>query len=88
MRRSIATYVMVTEPLGARMPDICGGHGVAPTTFTGEVLAPAIAEGDRRWPQFADYPLVSALKPAGFAAAQLSCWWLQAKDGFNARSEG
>ena len=57
-----------------------GGHGVAPTTLGGEVIASAIAEGDPRWQQFADYPLVSALKPAGFVGAQLSYWWHQFKD--------
>ncbi|HMB57452.1 MAG TPA: FAD-binding oxidoreductase [Arenimonas sp.] len=62
-----------------------GGHGVAPTTFAGEVLAAAIAEGDPRWREFSSYGLVSALKPAGFAGAQLSYWWLQAKDGWKAR---
>ncbi len=61
-----------------------GGHGVAPTTFAGEVLASAIAEGDRRWCEFADYGLVSALKPAGFVGAQLGYWWLQAKDAWKA----
>lgn len=62
-----------------------GGHGVAPTTFAGEVLASAIADGDRRWREFADYGLVSALKPAGFVGAQLGYWWLQAKDAWKAR---
>jgi gamma-glutamylputrescine oxidase len=62
-----------------------GGHGVAPTTFAGEVLASAIAEGDPRWREFANYGLVSALKPAGFVGAQLSYWWLQAKDAWKAR---
>lgn len=64
-----------------------GGHGVAPTTFAGEVLAAAIAEGDTRWREFSDYGLVSALKPAGFVGAQLSYWWLQAKDAWKARWE-
>ena len=59
-----------------------GGHGVAPTTFAGEVLASAIAEGDTRWRDFSSYGLVSALKPAGFVGAQLSYWWLQAKDAW------
>ena len=59
-----------------------GGHGVAPTTFAGEVLAAAIAEGDPRWREFSDYGLVSALKPAGFLGAQLSYWWLQARDAW------
>lgn len=57
-----------------------GGHGLAPTTFAGEVLAAAIAHGDMRWREFADYGLVSALKPAGFLGAQASYWWYQAKD--------
>lgn len=64
-----------------------GGHGVAPTTFAGEVLASAIAEGDTRWRDFSDYGLVSALKPAGYIGAQLSYWWLQAKDAWKDRRE-
>lgn len=64
-----------------------GGHGVAPTTFAGEVLASAIAQGDMRWKDFADYGLVSALKPAGLIGAQLSYWWAQAKDGWKAARE-
>lgn len=58
-----------------------GGHGVAPTTFAGETLAAAIAEGDGRWREFADYGLVSAMKPAGFVGAQMTYWWLQMRDG-------
>mgnify|MGYP005749487311 FL=1 len=65
-----------------------GGHGVAPTTFAGEVLAAAIAHGDPRWREFNDYGLVSALKPAGFAGAQLSYWWYQAKDAWKDWREG
>lgn len=64
-----------------------GGHGVAPTTFAGEVLASAIAEDDVRWQQFANYGLVSALKPAGFVGAQLSYWWAQARDEWKAWRE-
>lgn len=64
-----------------------GGHGVAPTTFAGEVVASAIAEGDTRWQEFSDYGLVSALKPAGFIGAQLSYWWAEAKDAWNAATE-
>lgn len=59
-----------------------GGHGVAPTTFAGEMLAEALAEGDTRWREFADYGLVSALKPAGFVGAQLSYWWAEFKDAW------
>ncbi|MFD0726905.1 NAD(P)/FAD-dependent oxidoreductase [Lysobacter brunescens] len=57
-----------------------GGHGVAPTTFAGEILAAAIAEGDGRWREFADYGLVSAMKPAGFIGAQATYWWLEMRD--------
>lgn len=59
-----------------------GGHGVAPTTLAGEVMAGALAGNDPRWREFADYGLVSALKPAGFLGAQLTYWWLQAKDAW------
>ncbi|GAB2502856.1 NAD(P)/FAD-dependent oxidoreductase [Arenimonas alkanexedens] len=65
-----------------------GGHGVAPTTFAGEVLAAAIAEDDPRWREFSSYGLVSALKPAGFLGAQLSYWWYQARDAWKDRREG
>ncbi|MBW8368172.1 MAG: FAD-binding oxidoreductase [Arenimonas sp.] len=65
-----------------------GGHGVAPTTFAGEVLAAAIAENDPRWREFSRYGLVSALKPAGFLGAQLSYWWYQARDAWQDRREG
>jgi gamma-glutamylputrescine oxidase len=60
-----------------------GGHGVAPTTFAGELLAEAIAGGSEGWRDFRDYGLVSALKPAGFVGAQLKYWWLQAVDAWN-----
>lgn len=65
-----------------------GGHGVAPTTFAGERLAAAIAEGDDRWRELSDYGLVSAWKPAGLAAAQISYTWAQFKDWWKDRSEG
>ena len=74
------------EP-GLWLAQAFGGHGVAPTTFAGEVLASAIAEGDTRWREFSHYGLVSALKPAGFLGAQLSYWWLQAKDAWKDRLE-
>ena len=65
-----------------------GGHGVAPTTFAGELLAAAIAEGDTRWRELCDYGLVSALKPAGFVGAQLRYGWLQALDAWKDLREG
>lgn len=59
-----------------------GGHGVAPTTFAGELLASAITEGDTRWRELSRYGLVSACKPFGMLGAQLGYWWLQAKDAW------
>ncbi len=59
-----------------------GGHGVAPTTLAGEVVAAAIAGGDARWRDFARYGLVPAMKPAGLAAAQASYWWAGFKDAW------
>jgi len=64
-----------------------GGHGVAPTTFAGELLAKAIAEGDEGWRELSGYGLVSAFKPAGLAAAQVSYAWAQFKDWFKDNSE-
>lgn len=65
-----------------------GGHGVAPTTVAGEVLASAIAEGDPTWREYAPYGLVSAMKPFGFAGAQATYWWLQARDAWKDWREG
>lgn len=65
-----------------------GGHGVAPTTVAGEVLAAAIAEGDPTWRAYAPYGLVSAMKPWGFGGAQATYWWLQAKDAWKDWREG
>ncbi|MCF7220509.1 NAD(P)/FAD-dependent oxidoreductase [Marilutibacter chinensis] len=65
-----------------------GGHGVAPTTHAGEVVASAIAEGDERWMAFSHYGLVSAMKPAGFIGAQLGYWWAEARDAWKDWTEG
>ena len=59
-----------------------GGHGVAPTTFAGELLAGAIAEGDESWRVFSEYGLVSAFKPFGQVGAQLAYWWYQTRDAW------
>ena len=75
------------EP-GLWLAQAFGGHGVAPTTLAGETLAAAIAEGDPGWRAFADYPLVSALKPAGLLAAQVEYWRLQLADAWRDRREG
>jgi gamma-glutamylputrescine oxidase len=75
------------EP-GLWLAQAFGGHGVAPTTLAGEVLAAAIAEGDPRWREFSRYGLASALKPAGFVGAQLTYSWYQARDAWKAWREG
>lgn len=75
------------EP-GLWLAQAFGGHGVAPTTFAGELLAAAIADGDERWRELSDYGLVSAMKPAGLLAAQLSYSWAQWKDAWKDMSEG
>jgi gamma-glutamylputrescine oxidase len=62
-----------------------GGHGVAPTTLAGEILAAAIAEADDGWHDYQGYGLARTHKPIGYAAAQLSYWWLQMKDAYKAR---
>ncbi|MES1154579.1 MAG: FAD-dependent oxidoreductase, partial [Rhodanobacter sp.] len=65
-----------------------GGHGLAPTCAAGELLAAAIAEGDERWKQFADYGLGSTHRPFGYLAAQASYWWQQGRDCLKTRLEG
>jgi len=65
-----------------------GGHGLAPTCVAGELLATAIADGDERWKQFADYGLGSTHRPFGYLAAQASYWWQQGRDWVQTRLEG
>jgi gamma-glutamylputrescine oxidase len=65
-----------------------GGHGLAPTSAAGELLAAAIAEGDESWKQFADYGLPHAYKPLGLIGAQASYWWHEFNDWFKTSLEG
>ena len=65
-----------------------GGHGLAPTCAAGELLAAAIAEGDDRWTQFADFGLASTHRPLGYLAAQASYWWQQGRDRLKSALEG
>ncbi len=62
-----------------------GGHGVAPTTACGELLAGAIAHGEPLPPAFGRYGLPRTFGPAGRAAAQATYSWLQLKDWWRAR---
>ncbi|WP_251359690.1 FAD-binding oxidoreductase [Kangiella sp. TOML190] len=57
-----------------------GGHGVAPTTAAGEVLAEAISDQGDSYKQFEPWGLPWNGGPFGPAAAQLSYWWYQLKD--------
>jgi gamma-glutamylputrescine oxidase len=79
-------HVLEAEP-GLWVAQAFGGHGVAPTTAAGELVASAIAEGDSRWRLLSRYGLQPAFKPLGFAAAQASYWWAQSKDGLKDRLE-
>jgi gamma-glutamylputrescine oxidase len=64
-----------------------GGHGFATTTAAGEVLASAIAEGDRAIDDYAPFGLESVRKPLGFLGAQATYWWLEARDALKDFSE-
>ena len=62
-----------------------GGHGVAPTTAAGELLAAAIAHGEPIPDSFARYGLARMFRPAGLAAAQATYSWLQLRDRLRER---
>lgn len=64
-----------------------GGHGLAPTTAAGELVAAAIAGDDQGWRAFADFGLLNTWRPLGYVGAQASYWWLQARDRFQAWSQ-
>ncbi|WP_297351747.1 FAD-binding oxidoreductase [Paraburkholderia sp.] len=62
-----------------------GGHGMAPTTVSGELLAAAIA-GERPVPEaFATFGLTPTFGTLGLAAAQLTYTTMQARDALAAR---
>lgn len=59
-----------------------GGHGVAPTTVAGEVLAQALT-GEAEIPKgFSSYGLPTTFGPLGRLAAQATYWWMQARDAW------
>ena len=64
-----------------------GGHGVAPTTTAGEVIAEAIANGSDSYQQFSPWGLPWNGSVFGPMAAQASYWWFQLKDWFKDRLE-
>jgi len=62
-----------------------GGHGMAPTTVSGELLAAAIS-GERPVPEaFAAFGLTPAYGALGLAAAQLTYTAMQTRDALAAR---
>ncbi|CAG1017399.1 gamma-glutamylputrescine oxidase [Burkholderiaceae bacterium] len=62
-----------------------GGHGVAPTTAAGELLAAAIAHGEPLPAGFERYGLQRTWRPAGLMAAQATYAWFQTKDWWRER---
>jgi gamma-glutamylputrescine oxidase len=57
-----------------------GGHGVAPTTLAGEVLAAAILGQGGDLARFASWGLPSTGGPAGLLAAQMAYWYYEMRD--------
>jgi len=57
-----------------------GGHGVAPTTLAGEVLATAIMGEGAGLDCFSTWGLASTGGPAGLVAAQLAYWYYELRD--------
>lgn len=64
-----------------------GGHGLAPTTLAGELLAAAISRDDDAWRLFEPFGLVSVQRPLGYLAAQARYAWLQYLDARKERRE-
>jgi gamma-glutamylputrescine oxidase len=57
-----------------------GGHGLAPTTAGGEIVAAAIAAGDTRHELFKPFGLWYAGGALGPYVAQTVYWWWRARD--------
>lgn len=57
-----------------------GGHGVAPTTLAGDVLAAAIMGDGSGLARFGPWGLPSTGGPAGLLAAQLAYWYYELRD--------
>jgi gamma-glutamylputrescine oxidase len=57
-----------------------GGHGVAPTTLAGEVLAAAIMGEGGELARFGAWGLPSTGGPAGLLGAQLAYWYYELRD--------
>ncbi|NHZ61414.1 NAD(P)/FAD-dependent oxidoreductase [Massilia genomosp. 1] len=80
------SYARHQMPQIGRLPDGLwygmgfGGHGVAPTTLAGEVLAAAIAGDGAALARFAAWGLPAAGGRAGLAAAQMTYWYYELRD--------
>jgi gamma-glutamylputrescine oxidase len=57
-----------------------GGHGVAPTTLAGDVLAAAIMGEGVDLERFGSWGLPTTGGPAGLVAAQLAYWYYELRD--------
>jgi gamma-glutamylputrescine oxidase len=57
-----------------------GGHGVAPTTLAGEVLAAAMMGEASALARFSGWGLPSTGGPAGLLAAQMAYWYYELRD--------
>jgi gamma-glutamylputrescine oxidase len=57
-----------------------GGHGMGTTTMAGELVAAAIAEGDKRYQLFAPFGLDWTGGPVGLAAAEAIYRWYRFRD--------
>ncbi|HET6633370.1 MAG TPA: FAD-binding oxidoreductase [Rhodanobacteraceae bacterium] len=69
-----------TDGQGLWWAQAFGGHGLAPTTAAGELLAAALANDDPAWREFADFGLAPTFRPLGYLGAQARYGWLQMKD--------
>ena len=87
----LMSYARHKMPQVGRLPDGAwhalgfGGHGVAPTTAAGELLADAVSGRAPVPPAFADYGLSRVWGHAGRLAAQATYSWAEARDWFNDR---
>lgn len=64
-----------------------GGHGVAPTTVAGEIVASAITGQSQDYKKFSPWGLPWNGGSVGPIAAQMSYWWYELKDWLKERLE-
>ncbi len=76
-----------TDGQGLWWAQAFGGHGLAPTTVAGDLLAAAIAGDDARWRAFATFGLIDSWRPLGYLGAQARYSWMQLKDRAKAARE-